>query len=192
MYDDVTMMIGGVGSSLTVFSGICVSPIFNNKKTVAAILHARALFPLKILSSPCCPGFPQSALAKLLRTLLPQPRSQARSGLLPLSLQDARRLPEDQQRSASFPMQIAKTTSEIRELRSQLKAQNNEAKPEKPSERNKTEERSSEIKKRNRRTAGEIARHYICSVSTCAKSYGSEGSLHQHMKLKHKIYQMFM
>lgn len=85
-------------------------------------------------------------------------------------------------------MQITNTTSEIRELKSLLKMQNNEVKTERQSEKNKTEERSSEIKKRNRRTAGEIARHYICSVSTCAKSYGSEGSLHQHMKLKHKIH----
>lgn len=89
-------------------------------------------------------------------------------------------------------MQIAKATSEIRQLKSVLKMQSNEARPERQSERMKTEERSSEIKKRNRRTAGEIARHYICSVSTCAKSYGSEGSLHQHMKLKHKIHEMFM
>ena len=40
-------------------------------------------------------------------------------------------------------------------------------------------------KKRFRRTAGEIERHYRCPVETCQKSYGSEGSLNQHIKLKH-------
>ena len=43
-------------------------------------------------------------------------------------------------------------------------------------------------KKRYRRTAGEIERHYKCPVTTCLKSYGSEGSLSQHMKLKHRGY----
>jgi hypothetical protein len=36
-----------------------------------------------------------------------------------------------------------------------------------------------------RRTAGEIDRHYKCLASRCDKSYGSEGSLNQHIKLKH-------
>ena len=39
--------------------------------------------------------------------------------------------------------------------------------------------------KRHRRTALEIERHYKCTVITCGKYYGSEGSLNQHMKLKH-------
>ena len=42
-----------------------------------------------------------------------------------------------------------------------------------------------EKKKRNRRTATEIARHYRCPIEGCAKSYGGEGSLNQHIKLKH-------
>jgi len=45
-------------------------------------------------------------------------------------------------------------------------------------------------KKRFRRTASEIERHYRCPVETCQKSYGSEGSLNQHVKLKHfEVYQ---
>lgn len=43
----------------------------------------------------------------------------------------------------------------------------------------------SEKRKRMRRTAVEIARHYICTIDKCNKSYGSEGSLNQHIKLKH-------
>jgi len=54
-----------------------------------------------------------------------------------------------------------------------------------------------EGKKRHRRTAGEIDRHYRCPFQTCLKSYGyfqcnltknirSEGSLSQHIKIKHK------
>ncbi len=43
-----------------------------------------------------------------------------------------------------------------------------------------------EHKKRHRRTAEEIPRHYICPVSLCGKSYGSEGALTQHLKSKHK------
>jgi uncharacterized Zn-finger protein len=39
--------------------------------------------------------------------------------------------------------------------------------------------------KRHRRTAVEIERHYICPSATCGKFYGSEGSLNQHVKLKH-------
>jgi len=43
-------------------------------------------------------------------------------------------------------------------------------------------------KKRFRRTASEIDRHYRCPVDSCQKSYGSEGSLNQHVKLKHPTF----
>lgn len=47
-------------------------------------------------------------------------------------------------------------------------------------------------KKRYRRTALEIDRHYKCSIESCQKSYGSEGSLNQHIKLKHpELYVIF-
>lgn len=39
--------------------------------------------------------------------------------------------------------------------------------------------------KRHRRTANEIERHYKCPVEVCSKLYGSEGSLNQHIKIKH-------
>ena len=39
------------------------------------------------------------------------------------------------------------------------------------------------MNKRKRRIATEIPRHFTCKY--CEKSYGSEGSLNQHMKLKH-------
>jgi hypothetical protein len=39
--------------------------------------------------------------------------------------------------------------------------------------------------KRHRRTALEIERHYQCPAKTCGKTYGSEGSLNQHVKIKH-------
>lgn len=39
--------------------------------------------------------------------------------------------------------------------------------------------------KRLRRTANEINRYHQCSVAGCGKSYGSEGSLNQHLKIKH-------
>lgn len=42
-----------------------------------------------------------------------------------------------------------------------------------------------EKKKRVRRCANEIERKYICQVRGCEKSYGTEGSMAQHMKLKH-------
>jgi hypothetical protein len=45
-----------------------------------------------------------------------------------------------------------------------------------------------EKKKRHRRQANEIARHYKCPINDCPKSYGSEGSLNQHIKLKHPEY----
>jgi len=45
-----------------------------------------------------------------------------------------------------------------------------------------------EKKKRHRRTATEIARHYKCPIEDCPKSYGSEGSLNQHIKIKHPDY----
>lgn len=45
-----------------------------------------------------------------------------------------------------------------------------------------------EKKKRHRRQANEIARHYKCPIKDCPKSYGSEGSLNQHIKLKHAEY----
>jgi len=40
-------------------------------------------------------------------------------------------------------------------------------------------------KKRFRRTASEIDRHYRCPVESCQKAYGFIGSLNQHIKLKH-------
>jgi hypothetical protein len=49
-----------------------------------------------------------------------------------------------------------------------------------------------EKKRRIRRSAVDIARHYKCQIEFCTKSYGywdglnrSEGSLNQHIKLKH-------
>mmetsp|Transcript_807 Transcript_807/g.738 ORF Transcript_807/g.738 Transcript_807/m.738 type:complete len:158 (-) Transcript_807:229-702(-) len=40
-------------------------------------------------------------------------------------------------------------------------------------------------KTRIRRKATDISRNYVCPVKTCAKGYGAEGSLVQHIKLKH-------
>ena len=51
-----------------------------------------------------------------------------------------------------------------------------------------TFEVDNEKKKRHRRTAHEIARHYKCPIEDCPKSYGSEGSLNQHIKIKHPEY----
>ena len=45
-----------------------------------------------------------------------------------------------------------------------------------------------EKKKRHRRTATEIPRHYKCPIEDCPKSYGAEGSLNQHIKIKHPEY----
>lgn len=39
--------------------------------------------------------------------------------------------------------------------------------------------------KRPRRAADKILRHFRCPVMNCDKSYGSEGSLYQHIKIKH-------
>jgi hypothetical protein len=39
--------------------------------------------------------------------------------------------------------------------------------------------------KRTRRTAEEIERKYYCLAEFCDRCYGSEGSLQQHIKLKH-------
>ncbi|RHY04997.1 hypothetical protein DYB30_000010 [Aphanomyces astaci] len=48
------------------------------------------------------------------------------------------------------------------------------------------EEMSCEKKKRRRRTAAQIDRKFVCSYAGCKKAYGSEGSLTQHMRLKHR------
>lgn len=40
-------------------------------------------------------------------------------------------------------------------------------------------------RRRYRRRANQISRSYVCSIATCRKAYGSEGSLNQHMKIKH-------
>jgi hypothetical protein len=39
--------------------------------------------------------------------------------------------------------------------------------------------------KRSRRTAEEIERRFKCNVEFCERCYGSDGSLQQHIKLKH-------
>ena len=43
-------------------------------------------------------------------------------------------------------------------------------------------------RKRFRKTAAEINRHFRCPIESCQKAYGSEGSLNQHIKLKHNDY----
>ncbi|KDO33227.1 hypothetical protein SPRG_02037 [Saprolegnia parasitica CBS 223.65] len=43
-----------------------------------------------------------------------------------------------------------------------------------------------EKKKRRRRTAAQIDRKWTCTYTGCRKAYGSEGSLTQHMRLKHR------
>lgn len=40
-------------------------------------------------------------------------------------------------------------------------------------------------KKRKRKTKDQVERNFRCNIGTCNKSYGSENSLNQHMKLKH-------
>lgn len=42
--------------------------------------------------------------------------------------------------------------------------------------------------RRKRRFANEIKRDFICPSPNCHKSYGSEGSLTQHVKLKHEAF----
>ena len=44
---------------------------------------------------------------------------------------------------------------------------------------------SSYHNKRYRRTANEIERRFRCPVESCMKAYGCEGSLNQHIKIKH-------
>ena len=41
-------------------------------------------------------------------------------------------------------------------------------------------------KKRKRKKKSEVERKFKCLMTTCNKSYGSENSLNQHIKLKHK------
>ena len=42
-----------------------------------------------------------------------------------------------------------------------------------------------EKKKRFRRTAQQIKKSFMCPIDRCQRKYGTEGSLGQHMKLKH-------
>ena len=51
-----------------------------------------------------------------------------------------------------------------------------------------TTDSTSGKRKRHRRPAHEIRRHYRCPATECQKAYGSEGSLSQHLKLKHRNY----
>ena len=50
------------------------------------------------------------------------------------------------------------------------------------------EEKNGNKKKRHRRSAQEVDRHFHCPILKCDKSYGSEGSLNQHIKQKHSKY----
>jgi len=73
-------------------------------------------------------------------------------------------------------------TSQVRSLRSdKAELQRRLARLEETEEGSETQEKG----KRHRRTASEISRHYKCAVAACQKSYGSEGSLNQHIRLKH-------
>lgn len=42
-----------------------------------------------------------------------------------------------------------------------------------------------ERKKRFRRAANEIEKRFHCTAQKCSRSYGTEGSLLQHVKIKH-------
>lgn len=44
--------------------------------------------------------------------------------------------------------------------------------------------------KRVRRLAKHIERTHCCPIAGCGKSYGSEGSLHQHVRLKHQDFDL--
>lgn len=50
------------------------------------------------------------------------------------------------------------------------------------------EKQTTEKKKRKRKKKNEVERIYKCQVGNCSKSYGSENSLNQHMKLKHDVF----
>lgn len=50
------------------------------------------------------------------------------------------------------------------------------------------EEKNNTKKRRHRRAAKDIERHFNCPILKCDKSYGSEGSLNQHIKQKHRKY----
>lgn len=50
------------------------------------------------------------------------------------------------------------------------------------------EEKNVNKKKRHRRQARDIERHFVCPILKCDKSYGNEGSLNQHIKQKHRKY----
>merc|ERR1711935_1285821 len=50
------------------------------------------------------------------------------------------------------------------------------------------EEKNVNKKRRHRRPAKDIDRHFNCPILKCDKSYGSEGSLNQHIKQKHRKY----
>lgn len=44
--------------------------------------------------------------------------------------------------------------------------------------------------KRKRKKKSEVERNYSCNIDNCQKSYGSENSLNQHMKIKHPEFWM--
>ena len=43
-------------------------------------------------------------------------------------------------------------------------------------------------RKRKRKTKDQVERNFCCNIKSCGKSYGSENSLNQHIKLKHPEY----
>ena len=42
--------------------------------------------------------------------------------------------------------------------------------------------------KRKRRLKADVVRNFQCVVHKCKKAYGSENSLNQHIKIKHKAF----
>ena len=47
-------------------------------------------------------------------------------------------------------------------------------------------------KKRKRKLKNEVDRNFKCPIPICSKDYGSENSLNQHIKLKHKKFWLHM
>lgn len=83
----------------------------------------------------------------------------------------------------SLQLQVQTLTAEKEKLANEL--QNVERKLQTISPESESTAEAEAKKKRHRRKAKEISREYKCPLNTCSKSYGSEGSLLQHIRLKH-------
>lgn len=119
-----------------------------------------------------------------------------KSGLWPNRTEDVKNSRIDQEMKSTLFMINIVLNTKIKRLQEELEDLKDTLKRFKTQKTIKTVSSNSKYKsdgpkpKRKRKKKSEVERNYACNIDNCDKSYGSENSLNQHMKIKHPEFWM--